>query len=313
MRAFSSDPGQTEVDLDGDAVGSRLRGGAGVGSLGFSCCFPSVQCGSRVPGLAGRIWDSSSCSALAVSLWWQEWMHAAVRSWRFPVNKPVPSYSPVPASGPGRLLSFILVGALVVGDSVGDGGDCSLVNKLVFCAHLKMEGLRAVELHLAGRGGEGVRLSGVWRGAATIPLAGRGGEGGKRGATTLSVSLRWVCWMHCYALESVIFCCRGGRGSCLLMGFGVEADTCGVPKRRRCVAAVILGRRGHSLLSSSKRPESPKGRSSSTSARDPWPAAPQVACSPAAALVPEPGGLSDAVEKTMDWMAFVILFPRSFL
>ena len=72
--------------------------------------------------------------------------------------------------------------------------------------------------------------------------------GGKRGATTLSVSLRWVCWMHCCALESVIFCCRGGRGSCLLMGFGVEAAICGVPKRRRCVAAVILGRRGHSLL-----------------------------------------------------------------
>lgn len=106
-------------------------------------------------------------------------MHAAVRSWRISVNKPVPSYSPVPSSGAGRLLAFILVGALVVGDSVGDGGDCSLVNKLVSCAHLKMEGLRAVELHLAGRGGEGVRLSGVWRGAATIPLAGRGGEGGE--------------------------------------------------------------------------------------------------------------------------------------
>ena len=67
-------------------------------------------------------------------------------------------------------------------------------------------------------------------------------------AATPSVFPRWVCWVHRCAPESAISCCRGGRGPCLLLGFGVEAAICGVPKRWRCAAAVIFGRRGHSLL-----------------------------------------------------------------
>jgi hypothetical protein len=46
------------------------------------------------------------------------------------------------------------------------------------------------------------------------------------------------------------------------------------------------------------------GGSSSTFSQDPSQALPQVASSPAAAMVPEPGGRSVAVERTRDWITF---------